>query len=263
MATSSSIDLYLLLFSGTFTMLALAVGVVTFSLHYQKRIIKKDLALKEAEVKFSEELFLGNLNATENERNRLARDLHDVVGASLSAIKLQMNEIGRDTNNQEKIKELISKNKQTIDNTILEVRRISNDLLPPGLEEFGIAYAIEGLCESVVEITDINITLNIKLKEKLSNQKSLTMYRIVQELLNNSVKHSAATQISIDFIQNDTEFLFKFEDNGIGFDFDEAYQKRSLGLKNIQVRAKMIHGETEFQTSDNEGLKVFIKLPLN
>ncbi|MFC3810286.1 sensor histidine kinase [Lacihabitans lacunae] len=263
MAASSSIDLYLLLFSGTFTMLTLAVGVITFSLHYQKRIIKKDLALKEAEVKFSEELFLGNLNATENERNRLARDLHDVVGASLSAIKLQMNEIGRDTNNQEKIKELISKNKQTIDNTILEVRRISNDLLPPGLEEFGIAYAIEGLCESVVDITDINITLNIKLKEKLSNQKSLTMYRIVQELLNNSVKHSAATQISIDFIQNDTEFLFKFEDNGIGFDFDEAYQKRSLGLKNIQVRAKMIHGETEFQTSDNEGLKVFIKLPLN
>ena len=202
MANQTSIDLYLLLYAGTLVFLLLAIGVVSFIFLYQKRIIRKDLAFKEAEVKHSQELFLGNLEAIEKERERLARDLHDVVGAALSTLRLQLAEITNHVCNEKEILAISDKNKILIDNTILEVRRISNDLLPPGLEEFGLAYAIEGLCENVLNFSNLDISLNVNNISKREKQRSLIIYGIVQELLNNSVKHSGASTIKINLIHS-------------------------------------------------------------
>lgn len=262
MADSSSIDLYLLLFGGTITMLLLAVGLVTFVFQYQKKIIRKDLIIKEAEIKHSQDLFLGTLEATEKERERLARELHDVIGASLSAMRLQLSEIEPKANKDSLVRSFSDKNKELIDNTILEVRRISNDLLPPGLEEFGLAYSIEGLCEQVLDYTNLEIGLEVGDFGKIDKQKSLIVYRIVQELLNNSIKHAEATQIMINLGIEVSELVMTYKDNGKGFDFSEAYKKRSLGLKNIEVRAKMVEGLATFETKIHEGLKVQIRIPV-
>ncbi|MCP9768344.1 sensor histidine kinase [Lacihabitans sp. LS3-19] len=261
MANQTSIDLYLLLYGGTLTLLLLAIGVVSFLFQYQKRIIRKDLAIKEIEVKHSQELFLGNLEAIEKERERLARDLHDVVGASLSTLRLQLTEIIKNVNNPSEILNISDRNKELIDNTILEVRRISNDLLPPGLEEFGLAYSIEGLCENALTFSNLTISLDVKNLNKIEKQKSLILYRIVQELINNSVKHSGASQIIITLTQDEKEISLNFEDNGVGFDYNKAYLKRSLGLKNIEIRAKMVNGSTRFETKVDEGLKVEVRIP--
>ena len=262
MADAWSIDLYFLLFGGTITFLLLAVGLFTFLLQYQKRIIKQDLAFKDAEVKHGQELYLGTLEATERERERLARDLHDVIGASLSTMRLQLSDLEHKAAHDPDLKNFSDRNKELIDQTILEVRRISNDLLPPGLEEFGLLYSIEGLCEQVLDFSDIDISLEIKEVIALNKQKSLIMYRIVQELLNNSVKHSEASKINIILSSKDGQFILIFKDNGKGFDYSEAYKKRSLGLKNIEVRAKMIEGSAEFVTKKDEGLKVEIRIPV-
>ena len=261
MEASSSIDLYFLLFGGTITILLLSIGLVTFLLQYQKRIIKQDLAFKEAEVKHSQDLFLGTLEATEKERERLARDLHDGVGASLSTLRLQLSDIIKNAKNFSEIISISEKNKELIDNTILDVRRISNDLLPPGLDEFGLAYSIEGLCENILNFAEIEISLNITEIGEINKQMSLIIYRIVQELLNNSIKHAEASKINISISNKDKELLLIYEDNGKGFDYSEAYKKRSLGLKNIEVRAKMVNGIAHFITKKNEGLKVEIRIP--
>jgi len=243
-------------------MLLLAVGLVSFLFQYQKKIIKKDLIIKEAEVKHSHDLFLGTLEATEKERERLARELHDVIGASLSAMRLQLAEIENKASEDGHVKSFTDNNKRLIDNTILEVRRISNDLLPPGIEEFGLVYSIEGLCEHVLGYANLEIALEASSLGTIDKQKSLIVFRIVQELLNNTIKHAEATQIIINLALNNGFLVMNYQDNGKGFDYEEAYKKRSLGLKNIEVRAKMVDGLTSFQTRTKEGLKVQIRIPV-
>ena len=263
MAQSPSLDLYVLLFGGTIAMLLLASGVIGFILLYQRRIIRQDLAFKEAEAKHQQNLYQGTLEAIENERKRLARDLHDEVGAALSVLRLL---VGQMQQNPVEIKVLVAtsdKCKMLIDSTIDNVRRISNDLLPQGLEEFGLPYAVEGLCEKTVEISKIDIRLKAENVAEINTKISIIVYRLIQELLNNAVKHSEATTIDLLLKKEQNELIFEYTDNGKGFDFAEAYEKRSLGLKNIETRTKMINGTTKFETKPNEGLKLEVRIPIH
>lgn len=263
MAQSSSLDLYVLLFGGTIAMMLLASGVVGFILLYQRRIIRQDLAFKEAEAKHQRELYHGTLEAIETERKRLARDLHDEVGASLSALRLLVGQMQQNPSENNIIENISAKSKTLIDNTIDNVRRISNDLLPQGLEEFGLAYSVEGLCEKTMELSEINIYLKADNLAPINTKKSLVVYRLIQELLNNAVKHSEAENVHLSLITDNNTLEIEYKDNGKGFDFEEAYQKRSLGLKNIETRTKMINGTTKFETQPNEGLKLNVSIPLN
>ncbi len=263
MAQSSPVELYVLLFGGTIAMILLASGVVGFILLYQRRIIRQDLAFKEAEAKHQRELYQGTLEAIETERKRLARDLHDEVGASLSALRLLVGQIQQDTSKNDVIGSIGSKSKLLIDNTIENVRRISNDLLPQGLEEFGLGYSVEGLCEKTMELSDIIIYLKADNLTTIDTKKSLVVYRLIQELLNNAVKHSEAESVSITLKTDNNLLEIEYKDDGKGFVFEEAYQKRSLGLKNIETRTKMLNGTTKFETQPNEGLKLNVSIPLN
>ncbi len=262
MAQSSPVDLYILLFGGTIAMMLLASGVVGFILLYQRRIIRQDLAFKEAEAKHQRELYHGTLEAIETERKRLARDLHDEVGASLSALRLLVGQIHLNPSENNIIDNISSKSKILIDNTIDNVRRISNDLLPQGLEEFGLAYSVEGLCEKTMELAEITIFLKADNLPPVDNKISLVVYRLIQELLNNAVKHSEAETVLLTLKIDNNTLEIEYKDNGKGFDFAEAYQKRSLGLKNIETRTKMLNGTTKFETRPNEGLKLDISIPL-
>lgn len=263
MAHSSPLDLYVLLFGGTIAMMLLASGVVGFILLYQRRIIRQDLAFKEAETKHQRELYHGTLEAIETERKRLARDLHDEVGASLSALRLLVGQMQQNSTEESNIETISTKSKILIDSTIDNVRRISNDLLPQGLEEFGLAYSVEGLCEKTMELSDINIHLKVDILIEIDTKRSLIVYRLIQELLNNAVKHSEAESVHLNLKTGDKTLEIEYKDNGKGFDFAEAYQKRSLGLKNIETRTKMINGITKFETQPNEGLKLNVSIPLN
>jgi signal transduction histidine kinase len=244
-------------------MLLLASGVVGFIFLYQRQIIRRDFAFKEAEAKHQQELYHGTLNAIESERKRLARDLHDEVGASLSALRLLVGQMQQRSNEDAIIEINSNKCKVLIDKTIDNVRRISNDLLPQGLEEFGLAYAVEGLCEKTMEISKIEISLRIEKMNSISTKISLNVYRLIQELLNNAVKHSEATNINLTLKIRNHILEIDYTDNGKGFDYAEAYQKRSLGLKNIETRTEMIDGSTKFETKPNDGLKLNVKIPLN
>lgn len=263
MAESSPLDLYVLLFGGTIAMLLLAAGVVGFILLYQRRIIRQDLVFKEAEAKYQQELYHGTVDAIETERKRLARDLHDEVGAALSTLRLLVGQIQQKPIEIDIIESISNKCKVVIDDTIDNVRRISNDLLPQGLEEFGLSYAIEELCEKTMEISDIDISLWFDKIDNISTKINLIIYRLVQELLNNAVKHSEATTINLHIIKSQESLKLSYSDNGKGFNFTDAYKKRSLGLKNIETRTKIINGTTRFETSPNEGLKVEVYIPLD
>lgn len=256
----ASVDMYVMIIGGTIMLFLLASGIIIFMVLYQRRMLEHKMSVQEAENKHQQELFYGTLEAIEGERKRLARDLHDEVGASLSVMRLLVGEM-----TARKVPEMEtagSRYKELIDNTIDNVRRISNDLLPQGLEEFGLAYAIEGLCEKILAVSEIDIQLNIGNLSNISNTINLAAYRLLQELLNNAVKHSEASEILIEVSKENSVLLLNYADNGKGFDFTQAYQKRSLGLKNIETRTKVLNGTTKFETSPNAGLKVRIEIPL-
>jgi signal transduction histidine kinase len=260
--SSSEIDLYLAIFGGTFVMLLLVGCVVVFMILYQKRLFRQELTFKKMELKYQQELINSTIEGIESERKRLARDLHDEIGAALSAMRLLVGQMHLKSKSAPEISDLADKYKSLIDNTIDSVRRISNDLLPSGLEEFGLSYAIEGLCEKSLELTDADINWSVKDIPQAHSTLNLMMYRLVQELLNNSIKYAEATQIEIVIEPVDNELCLHYTDNGRGFDYEEAYQKKSLGLKNIETRTRMFDGTLQYITQPNQGTSVTVRVPL-
>jgi signal transduction histidine kinase len=260
-SVGASVDMYVMIIGGTIMLFLLASGIIIFMVMYQRRMLEHKISVQLAEAKHQQELFYNTLEAIEDERIRVARDLHDEVGASLGLMRLLAGQIP--ATKEPEIEAASNQYKQLIDSTIDNVRRISNDLLPQGLEEAGLAFAIEGLCDKIVNVSDIDIELHIdNHMTNLGNIINLAVYRLLQELLNNAVKHSEATLIEISIKKEDSILKINYRDNGKGFDFEQAYKKKSLGLKNIETRTKVLNGTSKFETQPNAGLKVRIEIPL-
>ena len=254
----SQIDVYILLFGGTLLMFLLAGMLLFFVSSYQKRLLRNKADVEKMKVRHQLDLFQSSIDAMEDERRRVSRDLHDEIGAALSVLRLQVGQMNIDQGfNPENTQNLIVGSKQLIDNTIENVRRISNDMLPSGLEEFGLKYAIEMLCDKVESVSKLMINLNINSLERLDNRFELSLYRILQELLNNTLKHANATEVNIDFITENQLLTIIYQDNGQGFDPDKL-SKKGLGLKNIESRVSMIRGKLEYKNDLEKGMGIVL-----
>lgn len=253
MESASSIDFLFLLIGGTLAFLVLAGSIVFFVLSYRRRMLKKDLEIKEQEALHQKDLFDRNLEATENERQRVARELHDEVGSSLSMMRL----LSRGSSDDE-----LSLRK-LIDATIDNVRRISNDLLPSGLDEFGLEHALEIFFEKAFETSNIEIDADISDLPVLTSQQNLMVYRIIQELINNSIKYADTSHIQISIVQKNKEVSIDYQDFGKAFDIENALKKDSLGLKNLTARAAYLSGTAHMESSDEQGFVAQITFPIN
>jgi signal transduction histidine kinase len=258
----SSVDVYVLVFGGALALSLLVAGIVGFLLLYQKRVSEQELVVKRIELTYQQEVVYRTLDAVEDERKRVARDLHDEVGAALSAMRLLVGQVALLVPPAAETIELTSRLKDVIDGTMDSVRRISTDLLPQGLEELGLTYALEGLCEQAMELSEVNAELVVDSAIRLPDRANLIVYRLVQELLTNAIKHAEASAIQLHLSQQADSFCLLYTDNGKGFDYDQAYRKRSLGLKNIETRAQMLHGSVAFDTQSGQGLRVRVVIPV-
>jgi signal transduction histidine kinase len=256
----SQIDIYILLFGGTLLMFLLAGMLLFFVTSYQKRLLRNKAEVETMKSRHQLALFQSSIDAMEDERRRVSRDLHDEIGAALSMLRLQVGQLNLAKEihsvNTEKI---IVGSKQLIDSTIENVRRISNDMLPHGLDEFGLRYALETLCDKIESASNLVINLDFNNVERLENRLELALYRILQELLNNTLKHAQATEVTIIFVPDNQELTITYQDNGKGFDL-ETLTKRGLGLKNIESRVSMIHGKLTYIPTVGKGVKVVISI---
>ena len=254
----SQIDIYILLFGGTLLMFLLAGMLLFFVTSYQKRLLRNKADVETMKSRHQLDLFQSSIDAMEEERRRVSRDLHDEIGAALSMLRLQVGQINLSAAVQhEKAENLIIGSKQLIDNTIENVRRISNDMLPHGLDEFGLKYALEMLCDKIESASSLVINLDFNITERLENRLELALYRILQELLNNTLKHAQASEVNIIFKPDNQQILIVYQDNGKGFDV-ETLTKRGLGLKNIESRVNMIHGKLTYIPTVEKGVEVQI-----
>ena len=206
------------------------------------------------------------ISGQENERKRVAIEMHDGVGQMLTALKFQAEALVPENQQQEESFQNVHK---LIYQTIKEVRRISSDILPQALSDFGLGSAIKELVQGLNKDAAIKIQFrdSSRLPERLNKQIEVSLYRIVQEAINNSLKHSNANLIQVT-LKSDDEFLYlSIKDDGIGFDASSFFMKRKgknlgNGLRNMRERAQLINAELAFNAIPKLGVMISIELPL-
>lgn len=194
------------------------------------------------------------IQGEEIERKRIARDLHDGLGSMLSSIKIHLNLAKKE--NAVTINSVDS----LLDNSIKELRNISQNLMPETLLELSLEHAVRDLCAANTNtVTKIEFQYLVK-KSKLPKNYEIMIYRIIQELLNNALKYAKASQVLVSCSQNKDVFFITVEDNGIGFDIAEAINKNGMGLKNIKNRVEFLNGKLEIDSKINQGTSAYIEL---
>lgn len=233
-----------------------------FYLWQLKTKYKNKQKLDAALINKKEELADRTLQAEINERKRISRDIHDSLGQYLGLCKLQVSQLQENSrdgiDNQE---EPVKKTIRMIDQSITELRNIIHNLSPAVLHEKGLTEAVKELTERIEQSHNLNVNLEIMgLTEGLDYIAENTLYRVIQEILNNILKHSGADMVDIQMIKNDEDLTIMIEDNGIGFDMKTV--NRSNGLNNIQTRVENIHGKFYIDSKINRGTIITVIVPL-
>lgn len=221
---------------------------------------KIDALLTRQEMKKIDDL----LEFQENERNRIASDLHDRLGSILGAVKLNFSSM------EAEIKRIEQQNieqygivKDLIDQAATEVRKIAHDMASGVLTKFGLVPAVRDL-KKVLEASG-KITINIHefgMDERLSSHQEITVYRIIQELVSNALKHARAKNIDIHFTKSEYMFSVIVEDDGVGFAQSDG-GKKGIGLANIEKRANELGGSFTIDSSPKSGTTAIFELVLN
>ncbi len=199
----------------------------------------------------------------ENERARLAKELHDGLGPFLSTIKLYFQWLG-ESSDTEKRKLIINKGNENISEAIAILREISNNLNPHILSDYGLMEAIQSFISKFEDNKNFKVKFSPLNNRRFSHHIEIVLYRVVIELINNTIKHANASEITISFSNiSNSEIKMTYSDNGRGFNFSSDYKKiNGLGLINIQNRIGALNGEIIFDTALGKGFKVDIILKL-
>ncbi len=219
-----------------------------------------EIRLRDSEKKYKE--LSGHLqDKLEEERIRIARVLHDSIGQNLLLLKLHMQ--GMFEENHKEMNSILT----TIESTLVELRSIIQDLKPQVLDELGLNAALNLLCEKVSKDSDISGSIDIiGLNERLDQKIEITIFRTVQEILNNIVKHSRAKEFNIQLIDNPKYLRLLVSDDGIGMDYPEIMHgsnSKGFGLLNIKERVENINGKLKIDSSSNNGTLVVVEIPKN
>ncbi len=238
-------------------LILVCVSIVIFIIKSRNKIFKKELEKKNLEIEFQNQVLQKTILAREEEQKRIAEDLHDDISSKLIATSLNLfllkSKETKEENKEGIINNIVEINKRTIEIT----RKIAHDLYPPVFEKFGLIPALEELFSDYNKTNAVKIKFNsnIKFKNKASN-KQLQVFRIIQELINNSIKHGKASKIDINFNAQEPFNICEYRDNGTGFNSEELENLKGLGCINIENRIKSINGNYILHSRPNKGFKI-------
>lgn len=263
---TSSSNISFVLFLGTLGMLVLAVALVLFIIFHQRKVIRYQLKLQNMEQEQQKILLNASIRLQEEERQRLAADLHDDAGPLLATARLYLNE---NLVNQDKATQLqsIFQARQILDDTIQLIRNISHSLMPPTLKNFGLESATNDLFQKISGSGTINASSRFHdYKTRLKPEIELIVFRVIQELINNILKHSNSSFIHLTQNNQGDNFILRIHHDGRGIvqaDFDKLNKSNiGLGLKNINSRLRVAQGKILFEKDPSQTYyKVTIEIP--
>jgi len=206
------------------------------------------------------------ISAQEEERERIARDLHDEIGQAITAIIMRCGALEQSVNGDEKIQNSLGTIRSTASATMQNLRSIMLDLRPDVLDELGLSMAIRALIKERLTPVGIDCTFETNgLKTRLSPLIEITTYRVIQEAITNILKHSQATQATIDLCLKSNYLTISIADNGMGFDQAHTCDyvgMNGLGLRSMIERINILNGDLEIETAYNAGTQIFVNIPL-
>jgi len=245
---------------GVIISLSFAIGVFFI----QK--IFKYMAKVEDSRRHTEKMFLKAIIQTEEkERKRFAKDLHDGLGPILSTVKMSISTL--ENMNQDKItKEIVKNTNLAINEAIKSIKEISNNLSPHILDNFGLLRALHNFINkiNVTQVIKVNLASNIG-DDRFDSDVEVVLYRVICELINNTIKHSKAKNIDINLFREDKMLNIVYQDNGKGFDKSEwdYPNDRGMGLSNMISRINSLKGEMWIDTEPGRGMTTTIKVSVD
>ena len=246
----------------TTTILAGGVGLYVTTAYtvqiFARLFRQKNESLRERETKL-QKLWKELISAREEERSRIAKRLHDQLGQTLMGIKMKLDILDKELDDQ-RLKEV----KDLLGEAITESRDLSHLLRPSALDELGLAPALRELVENFDSSTAIDFRTRLELTREVSGEEERAiLYRAVQELLSNAVKHADAEKIKVSLTNEDSLLRLAVEDDGKGFDPELVVKESGLGLKGIRENINLAGGRFEIFSEEGEGTRAVIELPLD
>lgn len=250
------IDIYFIIFSGLLLFIILSVFIIYFfrsnTINIKKSVIEKE----RLKFEFQQQLLQTQLEIQEQTLKTISEEIHDNVGQVLSLAKLNLNTF---ENNPEK---KLADTKELISKAINDLRDLSRSMHGDRIAELGLQQSLADELQILQNSGEFETHVNISGQHyKLSPQQEMVIFRIVQEALNNAIKHAKAKNISLHINYQLQLFTLTVEDDGTGFDTIAMQNKKGIGLKSMQNRAQLIGATCTLQSSDKKGTAITIELP--
>jgi two-component system NarL family sensor kinase len=244
----------------------LVVLALVGTLIYRNIVIRKRIAEKEVvQLQQEKQLVATNsiLKGQEEERTRVARDLHDGLGGLLSGIKLTLNSVKGNVIMPEESAMTFTRAITQLDSAIGEMRRVAHSMMPETLVRFGLIDALHDFCEGISSSGYLTVNMqHFGFDKRLDSSVEIVLYRVVQELLNNVLKYAEATEAHVQLTWVANQVSLTVEDNGKGFDVAKLEQNKGAGIRNVQARVDYLNGKLDIQSKPDEGTSVLIEITL-
>ncbi len=242
--------------------LIILASVIIAASIYKRNQLKQQQKLQEVVMKQQDLATQAIIAAEENERQRIATDLHDGVGQLMSAAKMNLSGF------EEKLALMNEADKLSyqkiialVDESCREVRQVSHNMMPNALLKAGLGNAVKDFIDKIdSKILKVNLYVE-GLQERLNENVETILYRVIQECVNNVIKHSGANHLEISIIKDQDGIAMSIEDNGKGLDLNELVKSQGIGMKNIRARVGYLKGTVDFDTSPGKGMLVAIHIP--
>jgi signal transduction histidine kinase len=246
----------------------LIVIVLLFYAYWQRsKALKQKEHLHELEIeKNNQQHAIKNLTAMlageEKERTRLARDLHDGLGGLLSSTKLGLSAINKNALEQETMKAGIDRSIDLLDGAVDELRRLAHNLMPDLIVKYGLKETLRDYASRMSQSTCQVECEFLQFESTLSTEQEISLYRVIQELVNNALKHANATNILIQLSSHNKRLHITIEDDGKGFDMESVDLQHSAGMHNVRSRRSFLNGEMKFMSENGAGTTIELELPM-
>nr|WP_315224063.1 histidine kinase [uncultured Flavobacterium sp.] len=237
--------------------LLMGLVLVLFFYYSRKKITQKELEKRDLEIQYQKEQLHAVIITQEEERKRIAQDLHDDISSKLNVVSLNCYLLNSPNLTEKETAEItdniINLTAKALDNS----RKIAHNLLPPVFEKFGLHAGVEELCEEFESSKAVKVQYTNEMNfDKKDIDRHLHVFRILQELMNNSLRHGKATEIRIYFKDINGIATCNYEDNGIGFDDTKVADYKGLGMKNIDSRVSFLNGTIKISSQIDHGIAV-------